>query len=42
MPFQDIYGLWGPSVIVLEKNEDRQTYIHAKFIFIEILGRNAS
>ncbi len=25
MPFQNIYGLWGPSLIVLEKNENRQT-----------------
>ena len=26
MPFQNIYGLWGPSLIVLEKNEDKHTY----------------
>ncbi len=40
MPFQNIHGLWGPSLIVLEKNEDIHTYIHtyiqAKFIYIEI------
>ncbi len=40
MPFQNIYGLWGPSLIVLEKNEDIHTYIHtyihAKFIYREI------
>ncbi len=28
MPFQNIYGLWGLSLIVLEKNEDIHTYIH--------------
>ena len=41
MPFQNIYGLWGLSFIVLEKNEDIHTYIHtyihAKFIYREMV-----
>ncbi len=35
MPFQNIYGLWGPSLIVLEKNENRQTDRQTRQIYIE-------